>query len=344
VVPEATRAVRPHALRPLRIAMSVLILAATMIVAGGLDATAAHASPGSNSSDQSVDSIVSQINKQWNALEPTIENFDAVSAKLATQQKKANALEAAIRPLELQVQVARSLLAPVATSVYEAGPTNAMTVLLNSASAGAALNLIATVDRMAANRQQQIAGTVALEQKYELQKAPIDQLVASLSQQRALLAAQKTKINVSIASLDKLRIKAWGQTKDPAPTRPVACPQVYTGDAGSRAAQWACNQIGKSYVFGSDGPNTFDCSGLTMRAWGSVGVTLPHNAYQQKHSMAAVFGFQNLRPGDLVFYFPSISHVTIYVGNGWVVSAPQTGDVVRMKRYNEITPNGYGRP
>ena len=134
-----------------------------------------------------------------------------------------------------------------------------------------------------------------------------------------------------------------GKTVAPGPLRLAACPAVYTGDPGSRAAQWACNQIGKSYVFGADGPNTFDCSGLTMRAWGSVGVSLPHNAYQQKHSIAAV-SFQNLKPGDLVFYFAGISHVTIYVGKGYVVSAPQTGDVVRMKRYNEITPVGYGRP
>ena len=60
--------------------------------------------------------------------------------------------------------------------------------------------------------------------------------------------------------------------------------------------------------------------------------------------MPAVNGYSNLRPGDLVFYYPGITHVTIYVGNGWVVSAPTTGDVVRMKRYNDITPNGYGRP
>jgi cell wall-associated NlpC family hydrolase len=316
---------------------------ASVLIGVGLKATAAEASPTTNPSDQSVSALESQINKQWNSLEPTIESFDAVSAKLSAQQTKANKLEAAIAPLQLQVQVARSLLAPVAASLYESGPTSSLMLLLNSSSAGEALDMVATVDRMAAHRQQQIAGTVALEQKYQRQKKPIDALVASLNQQRTTLAAQKAKINVSIQSLDALRVKAYGKTVAPGPLRLAACPAVYTGDAGSRAAQWACNQIGKRYVFGADGPNTFDCSGLTMRAWGSVGVSLPHNAYQQKHSIAAV-SFQNLKPGDLVFYFAGISHVTIYVGKGYVVSAPQTGDVVRMKRYNEITPVGYGRP
>ncbi|HEY7174212.1 MAG TPA: NlpC/P60 family protein [Micromonosporaceae bacterium] len=326
----------------MRSVLSVLVLSASLVIVGGLHVTAANASP-ANPSDQSVSSLISQINKQWNALEPTIENFDAVSQKLATQQAKANKLQAAIQPLALQVQVARSLLAPVAAHLYESGPTDPLTILLNSASAGQALDLIATVDRMQAHRNAQVAATAALEQKYETQKAPIDALVASLTQQRTVLASQKAKINAAIQSLDVLRRKAWGTTVSPGPLKPVACPQVYNGDAGSRAALWACNQIGKPYVFGAAGPNSFDCSGLTMQAWASVGVSLPHNAYQQKHSMPSV-SYANLQPGDLVFYFASISHVTIYVGNGWVVSAPSTGDRVRMKRYNEITPVGYGRP
>jgi len=322
--------------------LSVLVLSASLFVVGGFRATAAHAAP-ANPSDQSVSSLIAQINKQWNALEPTIENFDAVSEKLATQQAKANKLQAAIQPLALQVQVAQSLLAPVAARLYESGPTNALTVLLNSNSAGQALDMIATVDRMQAHRNAQVAKTAALEQKYEAQKAPIDALVSSLTQQRTVLATQKAKINAAIQSLDALRRKAWGTTVAPGSLRPVACPQKYTGDAGSRAALWACNQIGKPYVFGAAGPNSFDCSGLTMRAWESVGVSMPHNAYQQKHSIPSV-SYSNLQPGDLVFYFASISHVTIYVGNGWVVSAPSTGDKVRMKRYDEIRPNGYGRP
>lgn len=343
MVPHAARTSRPGAVHTLRTALSVLILSATVLVGLGVGPSAAVASPAPNSSDQSVSALEAQINKVWNALEPTIENFDAVSAKLAAQEKKANALETKIQPLELRVEVSRSLLQPVIKNLYEAGPADSLSVLLNASSAGQALDLIATVDRMAAHRQQQIASTVALEQKYQQQKQPIDALVSSLSQQRAVLAQQKTKINAQIQALDALRVKAWGSTVQPGSLKPVACPQVYTGDPGSRAAKWACDQIGKPYVFGADGPGSFDCSGLTMGAWNSVGVSLPHNAYQQKHSIPSV-SRANLRPGDLVFYFASISHVTIYVGNGWVVSAPSTGDRVRMKKYNEITPVGYGRP
>ena len=80
-----------------------------------------------------------------------------------------------------------------------------------------------------------------------------------------------------------------------------------------------------------------------MAAWKSVGVTLPHNAYAQAHTITSISASQ-LRPGDLVFYYHPIDHVTIYVGGGWVVSAPQTGDVVRMKPYNSTTPVAYGRP
>ena len=110
-----------------------------------------------------------------------------------------------------------------------------------------------------------------------------------------------------------------------------------------KAAKFACKQIGKSYVWAASGPSHYDCSGLTMASWASVGVSLPHNAYQQKHSMPSV-SFSNLRPGDLIFYYATVHHVAIYVGNGWMVNAPQTGDVVRMAKYNAFPVVGYGRP
>ena len=86
MVSDAPRAVRLRAARPLRTALSVLVIAATVVVGVGLKTPAAHASPTPNPSDQSVSALESQINKQWNSLEPTIESFDAVSAKLAAQQ------------------------------------------------------------------------------------------------------------------------------------------------------------------------------------------------------------------------------------------------------------------
>ncbi|TDD19527.1 C40 family peptidase [Nonomuraea diastatica] len=104
---------------------------------------------------------------------------------------------------------------------------------------------------------------------------------------------------------------------------------------GDVAANWALTQLGKPYVWAADGPDTYDCSGLTMRAWEKVGVRLDHWTGTQWTSGPHV-PLDQLRRGDLVFFGRvtddpgTIHHVGIYVGRGQMVHAPQTGDVVRV--------------
>ncbi len=102
--------------------------------------------------------------------------------------------------------------------------------------------------------------------------------------------------------------------------------------ASGRAAvaiKYALAQVGDAYVFGAAGENAFDCSGLTMRAWGTAGVGLPHSSSAQFSSGPRVAA-SDLQPGDLVFYYSPISHVGLYLGNGLIVHAanPGTGVVV----------------
>jgi cell wall-associated NlpC family hydrolase len=92
---------------------------------------------------------------------------------------------------------------------------------------------------------------------------------------------------------------------------------------------YACAQVGDPYLWGGSGPDRFDCSGLTMMAWRQSGVFLPHNAAMQAHSGTTV-GQAELRPGDLVFFFRPIGHNGIYIGNGLMIHAPQTGDSVKI--------------
>ena len=105
----------------------------------------------------------------------------------------------------------------------------------------------------------------------------------------------------------------------------------------------ACKEIGKPYVFGAAGPSTYDCSGLTLAAWKSVGVYMPHNAYEQMQSMPRI-SRANIHIGDLVFYYSDVHHVGIYVGDGHVVVEPQSGDRVRMRDIDRSPIHSIGRP
>jgi cell wall-associated NlpC family hydrolase len=100
----------------------------------------------------------------------------------------------------------------------------------------------------------------------------------------------------------------------------------------AKVAVWtALAQRGDPYVWGGDGPSSFDCSGLTQYSWGKAGVYLPHSSRTQS-TMGSYVSKSSLRAGDLVFFYSPVSHVGIYIGAGYIVHAPGSGDVVRMAK------------
>jgi len=104
------------------------------------------------------------------------------------------------------------------------------------------------------------------------------------------------------------------------------------GRAG--AVAYAMRQIGKPYVFGALGPNSFDCSGLVVAAYRSIGINLPHFTGDLRHLGVSV-SQANLRPGDIVFL--SSSHVGLAIGGDQVVVAPQTGERVKIQTIYHFT-------
>jgi cell wall-associated NlpC family hydrolase len=83
-------------------------------------------------------------------------------------------------------------------------------------------------------------------------------------------------------------------------------------------------------VWGAAGPSSFDCSGLVMWAYEQVGISLEHFTGDQWNEGQHISKSQ-LEPGDLVFFFPDIGHVGMYVGNGLMVDAPTFGQVVQVQ-------------
>jgi len=97
-------------------------------------------------------------------------------------------------------------------------------------------------------------------------------------------------------------------------------------------------ELGKPYVYGAEGPNTFDCSGLMQFIFGQNGISLPRTADAQ---MKATIPVTNPVAGDLVFWGNPAQHVALYLGNGYILAAPHTGDVVKVEKvYGSPT---YGR-
>ena len=106
--------------------------------------------------------------------------------------------------------------------------------------------------------------------------------------------------------------------------------------------QFAQEQLGKPYEYGAAGPNTWDCSGLTMVAWSQAGVSLPHSAAGQWDDTVRI-SYSQLEPGDLVFFYQPVDHVGIYVGNGTMIDAPHTGANVEYDSIWWSGLDGFGR-
>jgi peptidoglycan DL-endopeptidase CwlO len=178
-------------------------------------------------------------------------------------------------------------------------------------------------------------------------------LARKLAQERAARERAAREKAARLAAAAEARRKAARQRQsgggDPSPVVSVGGSAHGTANGAARAIAYARKQLGKPYVYAAAGPGSFDCSGLTMRAWQAGGVSLPHWSVAQYEQSQPVSSSQ-ARPGDLVFYasnhndYRSIYHVGLYIGGGEMIEAPHTGDVVKIYA---VYPNdffGYARP
>ena len=116
-----------------------------------------------------------------------------------------------------------------------------------------------------------------------------------------------------------------------------------TGTKGEKALAFAKKQLGDRYVYGGTGPNGWDCSGLTMKAWKAAGIKLPHSAGKQ-YRIGKKISKSQLRNGDLVFSYPGIRHVSLYAGHGKVIHAPHPGKKVTYIKMKYMPYMGARRP
>jgi len=144
----------------------------------------------------------------------------------------------------------------------------------------------------------------------QAKKKSLDDQVAELKKTEPLLSASDKKARQDTGADVPTDIKA-------------------PGPAAQQALDAALSQRGKPYEWGATGPSSYDCSGLMLWAYKQAGITLPRSSRDQSTYGTPVARSQ-LQPGDLVFYYTPVSHVGMYIGNGLMVHAPTTGDVVKI--------------
>lgn len=357
----------PRHARPIRSRVLTQILAAVMAaIVALLPVTHAHATP-------SATEVQEQLDTAWEKLEPVIEQYNKVRYELTLNKKRSAALSEKIQPLGKSMDLTRGRVQEIATRYYKGSSVSMLNALLSSGSPTTFADGLEVLDRVVSSEQQQIASLSAQQAKYDAEKKTIDALIRAQERQQADLAAKKKTIDAEIKRLEALRKQIAAAEADAAAaaaaaaraaaaaqsaatstsTSPIRstsslfiggqCPSVPIADNGGIAAKTACLQIGEPYVWGAAGPDSFDCSGLTQYAWKSAQVSLTHYTGAQ-WSQGSPISRENLRTGDLVFFYSDLHHVGIYVGNGLFVHAPHTGDVVRMEEVANMPYAGARRP
>jgi cell wall-associated NlpC family hydrolase len=176
------------------------------------------------------------------------------------------------------------------------------------------------------------------------------ELATAQAHAAALRAARRAALAAQAAAAAARAASAAGAPEGPSQIPSWALGSGASATQGDIAANWALTQLGKPYLWGGAGPDSYDCSGLTMDAWARAGVQLAHWTGYQWLSGPHV-PLDQLQRGDLLFYAtdnsdPStIHHVGIYIGNGMMVDAPYTGAFVRIDSiYQPGVPIGAVRP
>ncbi len=207
-------------------------------------------------------------------------------------------------------------------------------------SAGAAYREASAADRSLRSRLSQIdAETKKLIEQQRAEAARVEAARVAASQRQAAAQRAATEAARRNGTPPPTAPRSTGTSGSGGQTTPTTVSPALTGNpygpppaVSSRVPEviaYAQAQIGKPYSFATSGPSTFDCSGLTKSAWGSVGVRMPHYSGAQAVLFPKI-SFSNLQPGDLVLFYDDLHHVGLYIGGGMMINAPQTGDFVKV--------------
>lgn len=308
-------------------------------------ALAAALLPGPAAAEPGTAELDQRLRDAAHRLEIVVEQFNDLREDLRSTNAQTRALGSRMAPLELDLRQRSEQMGRLAASTYRRSTSTSAAALLAATSPERFVGQLLVLDRLAHQRDRAAAELSTANDRVAMARRTLSALADQQLDQQQLLAAKKGRIEREIARLRAMRDRAaaLGMPLAQSPRTPTQRPPAYLPGPAGRAVAFAFHQLGKPYRWGADGPGAYDCSGLTAAAWGRAGVRLPHSSRSQWSSVTPI-GRDELRPGDLIFYYGGISHVAMYIGGGRMIHAPQYGEPVRTDDVGYQPVHGYGRP
>jgi cell wall-associated NlpC family hydrolase len=293
----------------------------------------AHADPSANLTD-----VKNQVNNLHQQAEQASEAYDQASGNLAALQNKVNQIQARITAEQTQLSTAQSSLGSLAASQYRDGGVDSSLELMLSSAPDTFLQQATAMTEVSSHS----AGTMKTAQEIKRQldqdkaeaSADLQQVQKTrdqMAQNKADIDAKEKQAQALLDSLTPNQRTEYTQQQNSQTQQAQKPPSGLPPAPNARAAlavAFAEAQVGKPYVYGAAGPRSFDCSGLTMAAWATAGVSMAHSSSAQAYEFPQV-SLADAQPGDLFIYYGSLHHVGIFVGHGVVVHAPYPGTTVQ---------------
>jgi cell wall-associated NlpC family hydrolase len=278
----------------------------------------------------SLKDLVAQARALSNEINSLNEQYNGLRIQLTQAQTEARVAEGTyVRDLT-ELRAGNLAVGQLAAQSYMNGGLSTPLELLTTSTASTLIGRAAFVQELQkenGDQVSQIAEGVAAAQRARASAEQQTQRAKRLTAQMATKRHQaQGKITLLNSSVFKKAMAVFNQTGN---YPNIAIPTANT--IGAQALRWALTRRGDPYVWGAAGPSSFDCSGLVLWAYAKVGISLPHFTGDQ-WQMGVHVGRNQLEPGDLVFFYPDIGHVGLYIGNGLMVDAPDFGEDVQVQQ------------
>nr|WP_238356407.1 C40 family peptidase [Kribbella italica] len=314
-----------------------------------------------------MDQAKAQVAALQHKAEQAGESANDLRGQIKASNDRVKALQTGIKKQQAQVDAVKRQIGSLAVAGYQTSGMTTTAQLLLSTNPDQFLSQASTAQAYAGQQNSALRKFQAAQGKLaDLQASEQTELAALQAvqaQQNGLKKQIQTNLDAAEKVLGKLsdaereRIQAENEKEaDEAREQRTSrsgrmddedddkeLPNVPASGRAAAAVNYAMAQLGDPYVWGAEGPSSFDCSGLTMAAWSRAGVSLSHSSKAQINEGRRVSKSQ-LQPGDLVFFYSPISHVGMYIGNGRMVHASRPGKPVKTESINVMPYSGAVRP
>ncbi|MGW4031715.1 C40 family peptidase [Streptomyces sp. NPDC004838] len=320
------------------------VLTASAAAAVALSSQAASADP---LPDPTKKGVKAQVDRLYEEATQATEKYNGAKEKADALEKEVGGLQDTAARKQQELNEMRNRVGAIASAQYRSGGLDPALQLMLSADPDGYLDQASVMDRLSDRELSVLQQYQAQKRTMEQERVQAGRKLADLRDVRTELGRKKQEIQGKLAKAQKLlntlsaqeraKINEQEDRANRASARTDLGNEKSASSRGAAAFSAAQSRVGKPYVWGATGPDSFDCSGLTSWAFKQAGVAIPRTSQAQANYGTRINSLSDLRPGDLILMRSDLSHVGFYAGNGQILHSPKPGAQVR---YESIARSG----